>query len=798
MEMQNRFNVTECRMKYESTEEVLIYGWFQRGDAIAAKLTFCYAGKEVPYTLEVFQDIGICQKYYAQGRDVEKEYRYTLHISRLTEAEPLKIMAEEDGEKQVIFHISGKEILKTRLNMRIIVDESILIKGNVYIRGWYLSKEPVKVEVTTVKGIQIPFKERVVPREDVEKGYFEVDKTYIKGFELECEKNDTDTFLLKAKAGKIKKKIVCKLKGETKEKHILKKLIEKADTSVRRVNYYLKENGWKGSIKKGYSSLFYASEDYHNFRHCFEPMRSDISLQKERKFQYTPKFSFLVEVSQIKQRHIKKGIESILAQTYENWELCIFIQQDLPYLRKQIQAYAVQDKRIRIIEDTYSINGEYLVFLSEMDILTPYALYECTEAVNRNREYEMLYADEDHVTMNGKIYFQPHFKSDFNIDLLCSTNYISNFLILSKTLYERTGALKKEQEYDFVLRCAEKAKAVCHIPKVLSHRRTNRRIEAKQVSKNDLAAVQAHYDRIGVKAKVSADAKHNTIKTEYLLETEPLVSIIIPNKDHIQDLKKCIQSLDEKSTYHNYEYVIVENNSELEETFAYYEQLKKENPKVKIVTWEREFNYSLINNYGVQYAKGEYLLFLNNDIEFISPDCIREMLGQCMREDVGIVGAKLYYPDKTIQHGGVVIGIGGAAGHIFTGLGEEDEGYFSRAVCAQNLSAVTAACMLVKRKAYEEVGGFEEEFQVAFNDIDFCLKVREKGYLVVYNPYASLFHYESKSRGLEDTQEKMERFHGEVSKFISKWEVVLEKGDPYYNPNLSLIDGNFNLKFKKR
>ena len=356
------------------------------------------------------------------------------------------------------------------------------------------------------------------------------------------------------------------------------------------------------------------------------------------------------------------------------------------------------------------------------------------------------------------------------------------------------------QDYDFVLRCAEQAVNIRHIPKILYHWRAHKDSTAENPESKRYAfeagirAIQAHYDRCGIDAEVSAEQLNGIYRSKYRLKEQPLVSVIIPNKDHTEDLDKCIRSIEEKGTYKNIEYIVIENNSEKKETFAYYEKLQAENPKVKVVFWEREFNYSAINNYGVGFAKGEYLLFLNNDTEIINPDCIEELLGYCMRDDVGIVGARLYYEDDTIQHVGVIIGLGGVAGHTFVGEPKDSLGYFGRIVTAQDYSAVTAACLMTKRKVFEKVNGFEEKLAVAFNDVDFCLKVREAGYLVVYNPYAELHHYESKSRGLEDTEEKVLRFQGEIRTFQYRWKEILNEGDPYYSPNLTLDKTDFSLR----
>ena len=307
-------------------------------------------------------------------------------------------------------------------------------------------------------------------------------------------------------------------------------------------------------------------------------------------------------------------------------------------------------------------------------------------------------------------------------------------------------------------------------------------------------AIQEHYRRVGIEAEVEMTKHPGWYRSHVKIQGEPLVSIIIPNKDHIDDLKRCMESIEQKSTYKNYEYIIVENNSTDSATFEYYKKLEAENPKVRMVYWDGVFNYSAINNYGASFAKGEYLLLLNNDTEIINPDCLEELLGYCMRKDVGAVGARLYYEDDTIQHAGVVIGFGGIAGHCFVQQKRGTTGYCHRIICAQDYSAVTAACMMVKKSAFDAVGGLSEELAVAFNDIDFCMKLRKAGYLIVYNPYAELYHYESKSRGLEDTPEKVARFNKEIATFEKKWPEILKNGDPYYNPYLTLKSQDFSLK----
>ena len=375
-------------------------------------------------------------------------------------------------------------------------------------------------------------------------------------------------------------------------------------------------------------------------------------------------------------------------------------------------------------------------------------------------------------------------------------------------LLDEVGLLRKDfdgaQDYDFVLRATGKAKKISHISKILYHWRAHQNSTAGATNSKAYVfeagkrAIEYNLKENNLDGKVSIlEDEPGRYRVDYTVKGNPKVSIIIPNKDAKSDLKKCIESVLE-STYKNIEIIIVENNSVKSETFNYYEKIQNENKNVSVKKIEiDEFNYSKINNYGEKFATGEYIILLNNDTSVITKDWIEKMLGVCQRNDVGIVGAKLLYPDKTTQHVGVVIGIGGIAGHVNTNLKENDPGYFSRATVINDFSAVTAACLMVKKELYEAVGGLTEEFKVAFNDIDFCLKIRQKGYLVVLNPFAKLTHYESKTRGMEDTKEKIQRFESEIDLFKEKWKRILEFGDPYFNINFRLDKSNFYINTNK-
>ena len=551
--------------------------------------------------------------------------------------------------------------------------------------------------------------------------------------------------------------------------------------------------------------------DYEEWYKNHKPTMEELQRQRDIEFEYEPLISILVPVYNTPEEFLKQMIQSVRKQTYDNWELCIANANPANETVAEIlRISSTKDERIKvkdvpenegIAQNTNAAlaiaTGDYIGLLDHDDLLTPDALYECVAELNEYPDTELIYTDEDKITMDGEEYFFPHFKSDFNPDMLCTTNYFCHLVVVKKELYQAAGKLNGEydgaQDYDFVLRCVEKTDKIRHIPKILYHWRACEGSTAGSADNKSYIvdagakAVRAHYRRMGIEAEVIPTKYPGMYRTKYPVKQTPKISVIIPNKDHTDDLIKCLRSIREKNTYENIEILVIENNSQKKKTFKDYRRIMHEYPKVKVLYWKGEgFNYPEINQYGVDHAAGEYLLFLNNDTEMIGSDCIKEMLSYCMREDVGAVGARMYYEDGTLQHGGVIIGLGGVAGHAFLGIDGDSPGYFARAQVIHDLSAVTAACMMMKKRVYEEVGGFDSKFAVAFNDVDLCLKIRKAGYLIVYDPYAELIHYESKSRGYEDTEEKIERFHGEVNLFQTRWKDFLKKGDPYYSPNLTL------------
>lgn len=577
-----------------------------------------------------------------------------------------------------------------------------------------------------------------------------------------------------------------------------------------------KQNKPKGFLSRLFGKESVAEGGYEAWLARHKVDKRTLRRQKHAAFAQKPLISIVIPLYCTPLPYLKELLESVRRQSYENWQLCLADGSPDDKAKEFIEKHYGREKRIvyRKLEENGGISvntneavalaaGEYLMLCDHDDTLEPDALYEIVKAIN-DTGADVLYTDEDKVSMDGRHYFDPNFKPDFNLFRLRENNYICHIFVVKKSLTDETGLLRSEfdgaQDFDFILRCCEKAQKITHIPKVLYHWRCHMDSTAADPSSKAYAyeagrkAVREHYQRLGIDAKVEMTERPGWYRSHVKVQGNPLISVIIPNKDHTDDLELCLFSMTRKSTYRNYEILIVENNSEKEETFEYYRKLPDRYPKARVLTWEKEFNYSAINNFAAKEAKGGYLLFLNNDVEILTPDWMEEMLQNCQQENVAAVGAKLYYPDDTIQHAGVVLGLGGIAGHIMCRASKEDPGYFGRMISVQEISAVTAACMMVKKSDFDAVGGLDETFQVAFNDIDLCMKFRAAGKKIIFTPYAELYHYESKSRGLEDTPEKQFRFDKEVKRFQEKWAQQLEMEDPYYSPNLSVTEGDCSLR----
>ena len=550
--------------------------------------------------------------------------------------------------------------------------------------------------------------------------------------------------------------------------------------------------------------------------------QASLDIQRNTLLPKQPLFSLIVPLYKTPFDVFCEMVDSVKDQSYQNWEL-ILVQAspENSKVQDRAQIYVSADKRIKLIDlsenkgisgntnvGIEAASGDFICFFDHDDLIEPDLLFEYAAAINEKSDIDLLYCDEDKINDRG-YHFDPYFKSDFNLDLLRNNNYICHLLCIRKSLIMEIGLLDSKfdgaQDHDLTLRAIEKARAVHHVSKILYHWRASENSTAGNVASKAYAtiagikAVQSHLDRLGLDAKVEQSRGPFQYKVTYSIPQEqPFVSIIIPNKDSKEMLKTCIDSIVAKSTYTNYEIVIVENNSTSKDVFKYYQGIEGF-PNIRVITYEGEFNFSKIINFGVKNSNAEYLLLLNNDTEVITPRWIERMLGICARDDVGAVGVKLYYPDDTIQHAGLVV-VPPVVLRPHHHLPKTDPGYFSLNDAEQDMSAVTAACVMTKKSAFEQVNGFAEELAIAFNDIDYCLKLQELGLLVVYTPEVELYHYESISRGGEASKEKKLRFGNEIVYMRKAWAKYYLEGDPYYNRNLSRenVEGkSFCLNWKK-
>lgn len=809
--------------------------------------------------------------------------------------------------------------------LRYKVDIALAREGELLLQGWAFGADPEETPVFTVldeKGDPVPGTTvSPVCRDEVVQAFF---SDHVKehgalhrdlGFDVHTPYAKGDTRILLIQAD-----------GHTKRIRFNDHILETFNSVARRKREkllalfhmetvevaweYFRKNGLRALWKKSVHKLQNLQDDY-DYNEWYQKVRiSEEELARQRESAETlpqqPLFSIVIPVYATPEKFLRRMLDSIRNQTYGRFEVCLV--DATPYRKMQkdpakgrqpkdvLAEYAAQDPRFRyqllsenrgIAENTNAAirmaSGDFVVLADHDDELEPQALFVCAQMISAHPSVQILYSDEDKIDFEDIYYFEPHFKTDFNPDLLRSVNYICHLFVARRSLLDAIaekdadGQLcyeRKEydgaQDYDLILRATEQAQVleraaagpsleglsaedrtllrqgrftssnILHIPQVLYHWRAHQASTAQHPEAKLYAfdagarAVYDHCKRLGLPIRSVEKGITYGFYHPIYEDREPLISVVIPNKDHTADLDKAITSL-RSGNYRNLEFIIVENNSDQPETWRYYDALKQRFPEelpadfplpqanasdgtafsdpselqaaeedgsavrlsrpvVKVVRWEGPFNYSAINNYGVQFTHGEYLLFLNNDIELLEPDSIHEMLRYVQRPDVGICGARLLYPDEDIQHAGVIMGMGGIAGAAFVRCHDADLSYMHRAKCIQDYSCVTAACLLTKRRLFDAVGGFNEKLAVAFNDVDFCMKIRALGKLVVYNPYAKFYHYESKSRGMEDTPEKLKRFHSEIVTFGTEWKDILRDGDPYYHPALTFRKANFALK----
>lgn len=780
-------------------------------------------GQEIRAELSLFPRPDVAAAYpEAKGKEAELGFSVTVgSLKEWMEARKgLEISLVSGSERHVLVQKNAETLKKEYLeaSIRYQMDEVTLSGKDILIRGWILDESGENsLEITDECGKVQEGLSRVMRRDVADYLHLEVESPMGFVFSMPRKEFRGEKLVLHMKnqyGAKTHEISMKEFDFENSKRGKLQKALSREKLPQNK--QILKTRGIRGFVEYIQEETRNEEERYMAWLRKHQASRQELRRQKRTKFPYEPLISIVIPLYNTPQEYLRELLESITAQTYGNFELCLADGSTIKGPGEFVKKFYGKDQRIRykhIKNDGIAGNtnaaigmatGEFLVFADHDDLLEPDALFELVKALNEDPKLDILYTDEDLTDAKSERFSSPRFKPDYNPDFLRSINYICHIFMVRRTLALEAGLLRKEcdgaQDHDFILRCTEKTDRVHHIPKILYHWRAHEGSTAgNQDSKlyaieNGKRALREHYARLGYEAQVEYTGIFIMYHTLLKVKGEPLVSVLIPNKDQADTLKVCLESIFEKTDYPNYEIVIIENNSTEPETFAYYEEVQREHANVRVITYQGCFNYSSINNFGVREAKGEYLLFLNNDIEVISPHWMREMLGFCQREDTAVVGAKLYYPDDTVQHAGVVVGLCNFAGHILMHHTRHDNGYFGRLKATQDISAVTAACLLMKRSVFEEVHGFDEEFVVSLNDVDLCLKAREAGYLVVMDPNVELYHYESKSRGYENTPEKQERFRQEILRFQEKWKDILDKGDPYYNPNMTLINGECALK----
>ena len=817
--MEKEFYFDQVRNSVKKYNQIVILGYGEEDYIRDEKIYAEYNSRECKVSLRKTR-----VPFSKKGRKMEgkaiRMYSFIVDLpeGRIYSNDLLEICKKSSsGNSETIYYIEGKKIIRARKELKSTVNIVTANNSKMFVKGWagYCRKPEVKVYDNKTKK-PVPYKINWYERADVDMMFPEADEGKCLGFVIEldnsCKKyritmqSKTATAVFKVKSVSGRGGLFCNI-------HNIKYLIEKV---VFNVQYC----GVKGTWTKIMNHLFpgRSGRDYNKWLKKNLPAERTLERQKRTKFDYNPKFSILVPLYETEEKYLFELVDSVKNQTYSNWEICFSDgSPDTSRLKAIVGKLSSEDARIRYVADKKGplgisdntnqalgiATGDFIVLGDHDDLFTPDALFECVSAINADSDINVIYSDEDKVDSKGKNFSNPHFKPDFNIDYLRSCNYICHMFVASGEVVKAAGGFDNEydgsQDYDFILRCVEKAKKVHHIPRILYHWRVHSGSTASMPEvkmycyESGRKALEAHYKRLGIDAAVEISDNLGYYKTTYRVQGNPKVSVIIANMDHSRDLKKCIDSILTKTDYDNYEIIIVENNSVEAETFEYYELLKK-NDRIKVVEWKKEFNYSAVNNFGVESATGEYILLLNNDVEVINGSWMRDMLSYCQREDVGAVGARLYFEDDSIQHAGIIVGLGGVAAHAFLGMDEEEEICQQRVKSSCDYSAVTAACLMVKLSDYRRVGGLDENYTVALNDVDFCLKLREQGLLVVYDANAKLYHYESKSRGKDDTAQKMERFNLESRRLKERWPDIYKNGDPYYNPNLTLYKHDFSIK----
>ena len=823
-----KYSIDELHInEFSNSIKIMMKGWCASLDGKIPTLSIKINDKEVNYSITGFSREDAVKVFNLP--ETARKCGFSVIINDYHEKiKTFKVVATCDDEKKLIVSLN-QSILQKMIDKSSIVgniDSAIYDEMNhmLKINGWAYSDNENELQFfikSETEGIEKCIS-RSVSRDDlVESGYV-AEENKMCGFMISfpCSYSRKMKLLISDKTGEDCCELAIKLNNANKLT-VIKSLIKNFNIeTIKKTIRYVQNNGFQKTFLR--LKLGYVPDNF-NYNSWFINRRvsdREIEQQKKIKFTYSPLLTVVIFVTKYNQKTLVQFIESLNMQSYTKWKLLIITNLVDLITQNELIQIGIKENKIHIYSYNskgdmdklnkmlyYTEENEYISICRPNSILEKNAFFEIVKQLDEIK-HDIIYTDEDYISSVNDELQDPCLKPDYSIDLLRSYNYIGNLCFVDKDTLIEAGGLGIESGemvyYDFILRCVEKAKSIYHLPLILLHSRkenimlsdSNKFSDMPKIQK-EKRALENHFVRCnesGIVNPVYFDDYTYAFHITYDTKDNPLVSIVIPNYESKSVLKRCMDSLLNINTYQNIEIIIVENNSKSSEIFDYYREIQNEHNNIKVVTWTgTEFNFSAINNYGVSFAKGDYILFLNNDTEVISPDAISEMLGCCMREEVGAVGAKLLFENDTVQHAGVVVGFGGAAGHVFSGIGKNETGFMMRPLVNCNYSAVTAACMMTKKDLFEVVGGFDENLKVAFNDIDLCLKIRKLSKLVVYNAFSLWHHYESLSRGYETTPEKSKRFEKEIAIFQEKWHDILIDGDPYYNKNFDVAYTPFKL-----
>ena len=832
------FVVREGHFHITDKNRYVVTGWFDDG---AEQIFTARLGTEpLNVFVRCFQDSLVRQKYAKYDKNIDKEYVIIVELPEKLDGHRWLTLCLADGRKVFRRRESQLRKIQGRLNFRI--TNSQITGASCILNGWAASEKPIKINVFDQTNEPVKCEISHFPKPDVELEYREVSQLSESGFSVTVPMSGRKKFTLQITDGEMS----ARFKFSAVDKHRIMLYLKKA-------HYFLRRNGLKNACKRAVNEIYELIGDtgnYMKWREKNAPTQAQLTRQRQ---DTSLESAFYIVTPYQDSRHFTQAALSINNQTYAKWKwVVVCMEKEKSRLKERLDFSIPKDQLILVQADESSgyqnqvVSGiqaamadiqpvmegvraaernmksaaediknhdavyekSWILLLDASDMLEPDALYNCAAAIQKNVAARMCYTDEDVVSEDGTIYKEPAFKPDFNLDMLRAWNYLGAMVSFRADIVKKISAWNPvfgtDAVYDYYLRATEACietgvsafESIIHVPHVSYHvREGNRRAHFDSGSGiNAEKILNEHFKRQNIPAKAIQSQVPGILRTVYQWNETPMVSINIPNKDHIDDLDTCVQSVLKNCKYPNYEIVIIENNSVLTDTFDYYKKIQRQDDRVRVIYWKDTYNFAKITNFGAEHSSGEYLLLLNNDTEVISPDFMEEMLGFCMRKDVGVCGARLLYFDDTVQHAGVIIGLGGICGEGFQKFPKESGGYQNRILCPQDMSAVTGACLMTKKSVFMEVGGMDGELQIAYNDIDYCLKVRQTGRLVVYNPFALLHHYEYKSRGAEDTAKKLARYNHEVDIFTTRWAAMISEGDPYYNPNLTRRYQDFSLR----